>query len=201
MFKKILLAVLLTSTFMLLKPPKALAAEGTVELRSTINESYRCFASFLQTKPNTYTISVSCRDLIYPVGPNLFYYDLWGTPSDGTEPILFGSLGSGRNVYESKKDLVSLFVTTEAKNNLRQPAGKIVMKGNIQKIEFLDNGSSQPTPTISEPNDNGQVKELTPTPLPSTKDRLITGFKRAGIISILALIGIIALIFIITRSK
>ena len=200
--KKILLfsiTVLLAGGLFLLSGNKAYASEGTFELRSTNSNTYRCFAASIQMQNLVYTVTVSCRDLLYPAENTIFSYIMWANPNDGSKPVKLGALGFGRAQVSVKQEYSSLFVTTEANPNTKDPAGTVVMKGSIRPLTFLEKPTS-PTPTSIAA---GGVQEGQPTPTskPSLRDRLVLGLKRAGLASGLALVAIIGLVFVLTRPK
>lgn len=201
-----LLFVLLTLS-LFLGVDKVYAAEGTTELRSTNNQSYRCFAASLLMENSRYKIIVSCRDLIYPPQPDLFNYVIWATPIEGKRAIKLGELGVGKANFEIKDAFSNLFVTTEKDKNTKIPKGDIVMKGNTQSISFLDKPTS-PTPTPEKDTeeesatDQDQKDEVEiPTQELTTRDRLVEALKRAGVVVLFGLVALVGLIFVLTRPK
>lgn len=181
------------------------ASEGLIELRSTTGESYRCFAASIGAG-GQFRVPITCRDLIYPIEPGINHYVLWANRVDGGNNIKFGRLEFGQKNFNTNQSFSSMFVTAERNGDVRQPEGRVVMQGNVQPITFLDRPTT-PTPvpetqTIDEEAGNGEavdkdeiVEELT------TRDKLITGLKRAGIVAFFALIALVGLIFVITRSR
>ncbi len=193
------LAVLLGSLFM---PTKVDAYEGTSEIRSLTDEDYRCFAAVMQRRDRTYTIPVSCVNLIYPVDQNIYNYIMWGTPQDGSATVRLGAIGLGKPTFQTKKDLVALFVTTESAAEPKAPQGPVVMRGDVDRIDFLYTETS-PTPT---PTPEGEDADETPSDEENstqltTREKLILGLKRAGLISLFALVVIVGLVFVITRAR
>lgn len=182
---------------MLVSTASAEASEGTIELSSTTGENYRCFANSVLMPDQKYTILMSCRDLIYPVDGGVYVYALWANPASGGNPVHLGPLDIGKKEFRSDVSFSSLFVTTE-NPGYRTPAGRVVMRGNVHPVDFLDN----PSVVISQPAEESSV---TPTPYPNTnlsaKDRLLLGLRRAGIVALIALVALIGLIFVITRSR
>lgn len=171
------------------------ASEGTFELRSTSGEDTRCFVASLQMQDLNYRILASCRNLIYPASENIFSYMLWATPSEGGNPIKLGPLGFGKAEFKTNKAFSELYVTTEQNPNTRTPAGTIVMRGILQPISFLERAT---TPT---PAPQGQREETPSAQGTSTTDKLLLGLKRAGLVSLLALVAVIALVFVVTRGR
>ncbi len=178
------------------------ASEGTFELRSTTRDTYRCFAASILMQDLNYSITVSCRDLIYPAGNTVFTYVLWAQPIDGGSPRRLGELGYGRLATRWNQPFNQLFVTTEQDSGVGKPVGPVVMRGNVQQITFLDHATAA-TPTISngQPSVGGQ--DITPTPVveASTGSKLVTALRRAGLAALLALLALVGLVFAITRTK
>ena len=180
------------SLFLLSK--EVIASEGTVELRSTTDKDYRCFAASLLMPSASYNIIVSCRDLLYPPQPDLFTYIMWAQPLDGSTQVKLGELGIGKASFETKEAFSSLFVTTERNRGARRPEGQVVMRGNIESLTFLDN-PQPPTPTLTSAETKPEQEELT------TGQKLMLALKRAGIVILLALAATIGLVFVLTRPK
>jgi hypothetical protein len=196
---RILLIILfLILGIVLLKPRQASASEGLFELSSTTNQDYRCFAPSIQLLDSSYRVVITCRDLVYPAGDDIFSYMLWANPVDGGKAIKLGVLGFGRDEFKTKAAFSTLFVTTEKNKKTKTPEGPVVMRGNIKRISFLDKKEREAGEEEIAPTDE---QEATPSPTPSTRDRLIAGIKRAGLVALLAFAAIIGLVFVITRSK
>ncbi len=183
----------------------ARASEGTIEMRSSTREAYRCYASSVLMQDQNYTILVSCRELIYPAGNEVFSYVLWAQPADGSAPRRLGELGYGRLQARMNVPFTSLFVSTEANPGVGKPTGPIVMRGDVTPIRFLDRAT---TPTPTSINASGDTSSsdtsttLTPTPGgQSTTSKIGTAFKRAGLAALLALLALIGLVFAITRAR
>jgi len=178
------------------------ASEGTFELRSTDDNNYKCYAASLLMQNLNYKIILSCRNILFPVDETIFTYMLWANPSAGGKPVKIGSVGLGKGEYATKVAFASLFVTTEQNVNTKEPAGNVVMKGSIKPILFLE---KEITDSSDEKIEDGE-EEISPSPTPkvsnlSTRERLITGFKRAGLATGLALVSILGLVFVLTRPR
>ena len=178
------------------------ASEGTFELRSTDDNNYKCYAASLLMQNLNYKIILSCRNILFPVDETIFTYMLWANPSAGGKPVKIGSVGLGKGEYATKVAFASLFVTTEQNVNTKEPAGNVVMKGSIKPILFLE---KEITDSSDEKTEDGE-EEISPSPTPkvsnlSTRERLITGFKRAGLATGLALVSILGLVFVLTRPR
>src|SRR4030042_767155 len=144
--KKVLIflfSLLLSGAMLLISKDNVFASEGTFELRSTNQNTYRCFAASLQMQNLIYQVTVSCREIVYPVDETIFSYILWANPVDGSKPVKLGPITLG------------------------------------------EEGTTRP-------------KQST-TSQPSVRDRLLTGLKRAGLASALALVAILGLVFVLTR--
>jgi hypothetical protein len=195
--KKYFFTAVLFLTLFVVLPGKANAGEGVVELRSNTIEDYRCYIFSQRLQSRNYAMLVGCRDLIYPPGDNLNVYALWSNPADGSNPVKIGELGFGRMQFSTSKAFSSLFVTTEARN-YRTPSERVVMRGNLSSIDFLDR-PAPPTPT-PEPERIDEIIDDEEEPL-STRQRLALGLRRAGLVALVALVALIGLIFVITRSR
>jgi len=197
---KLFVAFLLSFATLSALPKLSHASEGTTEVRSITNEDYRCFASSLLLLNKDYKILVSCRDLIYPPEPNVYSYVMWGTKVDATDTVKLGELGVGKAEFTTKEAFSNLFVTVEPNPRTRAPTGNVVMQGTIEPLAFLDRPIS-PTPTIEGGKLTGQPEEEIKITTLSTRERLFLGLRRAGLVSLLALVAIIGLIFVITRAR
>lgn len=191
------IAVIAITCLLFFTPKTAHASEGTVELRSTTSNSYRCYVASIQMLNLNYNVLVTCRDLLYPAGEDIFTYMLWGTPIADDKAIKFGELGLGRAEFTIKKAFSNLFVTTEKNKKSKEPVGPVVMRGNVEKISFLEIKTT-PTPV----DEAAKADEDTATsPGLSRRDKLVQGLRRAGLVSLLALIAVFGLVFILTRNR
>src|SRR3972149_2178879 len=171
----------------------AKASEGTFELRSTNSNNYKCFAASLQMQNLTYLVSISCRNIVFPVEETIYSYILWANPADGGAAVKLGTINLGRAQFSVKPAFTSLFITGEQNPNVKGPTGTVLMKGSVKPIAFLE---KETVPTIEENPDatpGEETPEPTPTPGTSVRARLLTGLKRAGLASGLALIAILGL--------
>lgn len=145
-----------------------------------------------------YRVLVSCRDLLYPAGENIFSYIMWASPTGGGNPIKLGALGFGKAEFKTKNGFSSLLVTTEVNPKVKKPSGDIVMQGGVQPISFLER------PTTPTPTPEGEVSEEeaeVPSEQLTAGQRLISALKRAGVVILLALVAVIGLVFVLTRPK
>lgn len=180
---------------------KVSASEGKFELESTTRDNFRCYAfsNFLENRK--YRVGISCRNLIYPPEEELFSYILWANSLADNKPIKLGSLGIGKASFDTGKPFDQLYVTIEKNKSVRQPTGTVVMRGNLQRIEFLESAQT-PTPT-AEAGEEETVDEMAQEeeqPL-STRDKLLIGLRRAGLIAFFALVALVGLIFVVSRSR
>jgi hypothetical protein len=172
------------------------ASEGTVELKSTTNSNYRCYATSIQMIDLNYNVSITCRDLLYPSGDDIFNYMLWATQVKDGKPLKLGALGLGRAAFKTIVPFSNLFVTTESNVKSKTPTGTTVMAGDVKPIAFLQETKPQPEETQT------PAEEETPTPTgQSTKDRLVSGLKRAALVSLFALLALVGLVFVLTRKR
>jgi hypothetical protein len=178
------------------------ASEGTAELRSTTQDNYRCYVASLQMQDYKYRVLVGCRNLIYPADENIFNYVFWGVDNENGEQFKFGTLGLGKASFNVSRNFTTLFVTTERNSKTKTPTGAVVMQGRMEPITFLQI-STTPTPTIEgeEPTLIEEEVETATGEQTTTRERLLLGLRRAGIVSLLALVAIIGLVFVITRSR
>ena len=195
-YLKISIGFFFVTMGLLLAVNSAWASEGDIELRSTTGEDYRCRASSYFIG-GVFDIPISCRDLIYPAGPNIFTYVVWANPKAGGNPVKLGSLGFGTAHFKTKTAFTNLFVTTEVNNKVKRPEGRVVMQGLVQPITLLERPSTPtPTPEGEEMGEEGpETQEL------SGREKLLIGFRRAGLAAILALAAVIGLVFVLTRAK
>lgn len=195
-FLRILIIYLSFTAAFFLTAKTSYASEGVVELRSTTGDNYRCYTVSLQMLDLNYHLSVSCRDLLYPAGDEVFTYMVWANPSGEGKPIKLGELGFGRAQYKTKEPFSSLFVTTERDKRTKTPTGPVVMRGSANRIAFLEGPQ---TPILEEAAEAPST--ATPSPSPSARERLLTGLRRAGMVALFALAAVIGLVFVLTRPK
>lgn len=178
------------------------ASQGTVELLSQTNDPTKCFAVSLRMQNLEYRILFSCQYLIYPVDDTVFNYTMWAQPKDGGKTVKLGAVGLGKGEFKTKTAFSSLFVTTEKDSKTKTPEGKVVLRGNVEPIKFLEEELT-PTPTLTpqEEQENGEeVQEEEASPM-TTKDKLLLALKRAGIAALFALVALIGVIYVVSRSR
>jgi hypothetical protein len=181
---------------------KVTASEGIFELESTTRDSFRCFVASLLLENRKYKVIITCRNLIYPPNEELFSYMLWANSATDNKTVRLGSLGIGKATFDTNKAFNHLFVTIEKDKKVKTPTGTVVMKGDLQKLDFLESAQTS-TPTEELADENGaeeEMQEEEQQPL-STRDKLLTGLKRAGLIAFIALVTLIGLIFVVSRSR
>jgi len=186
------------SFFVYVKP--SFASEGTVEMRSTTNEDYRCWVASIRMQNQIYSILVGCQNLLYPAGENIYSYVVWATPKEDDKPIKLGQLGYGKAQFQSKTPFSAVYVTTEVNPNVRAPEGPVVMRGQVETIRFLENPTT-PTPTPTSTKEEEQKKAEETTQGKSLRERFALGLKRAGLAAVLAIVAIIGLVYILTRPR
>ena len=178
-------------------------------MRSTTGEAYKCWAASIRMQDQQFRIPFSCRNLVYPAGENIFSYVTWAQPTDGGNTIKLGVLGLGKGIFTTRREFTSIFVTTEANRDTRNPTGQRVMQGEVEPIEFLEEAPT-PTPLPGEEQEPGQaeeemvgeetIEEETPEEL-TTREKLFLALRRAGLAALFALVALIGLIFLVTRSR
>jgi len=196
--KKVFLATCFFVFVLFFLPEVVKASEGVIEITSLTDEPYRCWAASVRMQNQEYKIPFTCRNLIYPASGDVFNYIMWATPKDGGAAIKLGTLGLGRGLFTSKKAFTNLFVTTEKSKDVKAPAGKVVMRGNVEPIEpFFQKG-----PTITPEAEKKEVskEEVKPQEL-TTKQKFLLALRRAGLAALIALVALIGLIFVVTRSR
>lgn len=169
------------------------ASEGTFELRNQVGDSARCFATSILMPNLEYEILVSCRDILYPGGTEVFSYVTWANPVDGSSPVKLGTLDLGKVQFSTKKAFGSLYVTKEVDAKVRAPQGSVVMQGSLQRIAILDNPNAV---SAEKPELGNPEASSTPTPKSSPLNVLRIG----GAVAFVLLVLIVGLIFVITRG-
>src|SRR4030042_345273 len=97
--KKLLLSLVF---FWFLRLP-VFASEGTAELFNVVGEDARCWVASVLMGNYEYKALVSCRDLLYPGGTEVYKYSLWIQPIANKNPIKVGSLGTGKMEFANKE--------------------------------------------------------------------------------------------------
>lgn len=200
--KKILLSFVFSALAIVAVAKPTAASEGIFELRNQIGTDARCYALSVLMQNQNYQVLVSCRDIIYPGGTEVFNYVVWATPNDGGNSVRLGTLDLGKVEFKSKTAFNNIFVTKEQDDRPRNPQGQLVMQGSRQTISILDGRQADRNTTVNnQPNE--LLSDATPSPSPEPEEksgpnvfRLIAA---GGIIAFLALFGIILVVFVITR--
>ena len=205
MAKMYISAIVLAAGIFFLFPKETLhASVGFVEMRPTNNESFRCHASSYIMQNGEYRILFNCLNLIYPADENLFNYVMWATPIGGKAALKLGLIGLGRGEFKTRTPFSQLFITTEKSKDTKTPQGRVVMRGNITPIEFLEEAEEEtsltPAPTSGE-EQISQAPEEKPLESLTTREKFSLALRRAGIAALVALVALIGLVFVITRSR
>ncbi len=204
--KLTLLAVVLL-TFFSISTKKVSASKGQFELANTVGRDTRCYALSTLLTTAQYHVLVTCRSLIYPADENNSQYILWSR--NGNDVVKLGSLAQGEVFFNTKTAFSQLFVTLEPNDKVKEPGNRTVMFGSVEDVPFLQ-GLSTPFPTQVVTNDltgtDTQIENPSGTPqktVPAltTREKLLVGLKRSSVIAGVALLGLIGLIFVITRSR
>ncbi len=187
----------------------ASATEGLIELESTKGTNQRCFAMSMQTLSLSYSILVSCINLVYPSDSTIVKYVIWANPiqpfdaKEPPKPIRLGELGFGKVQLGTSKPFSGLFVTLQPVNQTKTPSGETVMEGEVQPITFLTEAmepTPTPTPTITKGGKITPTKTITPTKAPSPVSSLVRAFV-TFIAILLAIVILGVVIFVIYRYR
>jgi len=206
-FFKIASFVFIFAFLFSLSTKKASASKGEFELENTVGGETRCYALSTLLTTAQYHVLVTCRNLIYPADENNSQYILWSR--NAGDVVKLGSLAQGEVFFNTKTPFSQLFVTLEPNDKIKEPGNRTVMFGAVKDIPFLQ-GLSTPFPTqvvtSSQTGSNTQIENPSPTPeknVPAltTRQKLLIGLKRSSLIAAVALLGLIGLIFVITRSR
>lgn len=184
-FATLLVAILFFVASSSLK--SARASEGTVELKNIQNTTARCFAASILMQDLSYNIIVSCRDIIYPGGTNVFTYVMWANPIDGGSPFKLGTLNFGKVAFRTQIPFSGLFVTKEDTGNVGKPNGPVIMQGSLQGISFLD---TVPTPNPNQPT-------VTPSPTPAPRKSFISKTALSGFVLIISIVIVVVMVFLV----
>lgn len=170
----------------------ALASEGIIELRNQTGQAARCGAYSVLMQDQQYTVLLSCRDVTYPGGTDVFSYVVWAVPVSGGNHVRLGEVGFGKASFRTRTDFSALYITQESNSRTRTPSGPVVMQGGVQRIEFLEGPAPTSQPELGEP-------ESTPVPTPQPRNigRILAA---GGILAFIAIFGVILVIFVITRK-
>lgn len=123
----------------------------------------------------------------------MFSYVVWAVPSEGGNPIRLGSVGLGKQQFQTREAFSSIYITKEPSSNPRTPQGQIVMQGSGNRIELLDGPA--PTPSSEE------LGTPTPTPIPTPRSTSIGRvFAAGGVLAFIAIFGVILVVLVITRK-
>jgi len=159
--KKLCFLIFILAATLLFFAKTLKASEGVIEIVSTTDDVYRCWASSVRMQNQEFRIPFTCRNLIYPANDNVFNYVAWATPQNGGETIKLGALGLGRGEFRTKKAFANLFVTTERSKDVKTPQGTVVMRGNVESIEpfFQEGPTATPTPSTEGGEEELQQEE------------------------------------------
>ena len=199
MLKKVLVGAVAILFFGIVSPVKA--SEGVIELDNVIGESARCFAVSILMPDYNYRILMSCRDLIYPVGDNVFKYLVYAVPVEGKRDNQLGELGVGKAQFSSRDQFYSLYVVREKGQIGSQKAQQtVVMRGNVSRIKYLDTGEQgeigptiAPSPTPEKSQQPSQASRLAQT--------LNVGNWVGKLVGVMLVLGMIGLAVVVILSS
>jgi len=173
------------------KKSSAWASEGPFILRNIVGEATRCEGGSILMQDRNYHIFISCRDISYPGGTDVFSYVVWAVPTSGGNHFRLGTLGLGKVTFTTKTAFSNLYVTKEGDGNARNPSGPVIMQGRVGRYESLDGPPPTPGPEIAP----------SPTPIPTPQPRNLGRILAAGgVLAFIAIFGIILVIFVITKK-
>lgn len=180
--------------FLVALASEAQASEGPFTLRNIVGQAARCEGGSILMQDRNYNVYISCRDISYPGGTDVFGYVVWAVPSGGGNQFRLGTLGLGKVSFRTKTAFSSLFVTKEEDENARTPSGPVIMQGSVGRFETLD--GPPPTPSAA-----GELGTSTPTPIATPQPRNLGRiFAAGGLLAFIALFGVILVILVITRK-
>lgn len=202
--KKILITLVFALGLLAGSARGAFASEGLFEMRNRIGTDARCFAASVLMQDQQYRVVISCRDILYPGGTEVFSYVVWATPTDGKNAFRLGTLGLGKVEFKTKTAFTNLFVTKEPDDRPKSPTGQLIMDGSRQIISMLDGAGATNSGTGTSNKPNELMSEPTPTPTASPAaqaggSNVFRIIAAGGIIAFLALFGIVLVVFVITR--
>lgn len=187
------LSLVFLSLAFLVNAKTAQASEGPFVLRNMVGEAARCEGGSVLMQDRNYNIYISCRDITYPGGTDVFSYVVWGVPAEGGNHFRLGTIGLGKVSFKTKTAFSSLYVTKEEDEGTRSPNGPVIMQGSVGRFETLD--GPVPTPGL------GELATPTPTPIATPAPRNLGRiFAAGGILAFIAIFGVILVIFVITRK-
>ena len=193
MFKKVIASTIVLSGLSLASATSAFASEGTFELKNTVGEQARCFAFSVLMPSQKYEVLMSCRDILYPGGTQVFDYVVWAQDADGKTENL-GTLDKGKIQFSVAKQFASLFVTKETSEKARNPEGTVIMRGYWKDIDILKANAQ----TTTQPGETPEA-ELTPAPEEVKKGSPLNIFRIGGAIAILFLAATMLVVYFITK--
>jgi hypothetical protein len=196
--RRISLFSLVVSFLFFFLSSKVSASEGIFELKNTKGQDGRCYAFSALMQDLNFNILVSCRDIIYPGGTDVFQYAVWASPDNGSKAIKLGNLGFGKQIFKTQTAFSSIFVTKERTADVSAPSGDVVMQGSQKAIEFLETKGGVTRfeePELGEP-------QVTPSPTQTPQVKKTTFNNLLGLggtVGFIALFITILLVFLITR--
>jgi len=141
-----------------------------------------------------YKILVSCRDILYPGGTEVFHYVAWAQNNGNSTRL--GELGLGKVEFETGNAFSSIIVTKESSSRPRNPQGTIVMRGNRQGITLLDSTPDN-VDSVNEMKIIVDQAEEVVVKKPNVFRQIATG----GFLAFLGLVAVMIIVFVITRAR
>ncbi len=193
---------LVVGTLFLTSASAVFGYDGHVNLTNRVGEDGRCWAPTVLMQDQTYKVLLSCRDITYPGGNEVFYYVVWANLASGAKPERLGSLGLGKAEFQTRNEFTSLFITKEKSANASTPTGQVVMQGTLQAEDLLqERGKETATTPAQTPNPiSGDNQVVTATPITTPQPRTgIAKFLTSGILAVLGIGGLIFVVFLVTK--
>lgn len=204
MIKYILFVLSFTVSLLFGSVKNVQASEGIILMRSLTKENHKCYATSILMQDANYLISVACRNVKYPPNDSILYYILWATPANGGNPIKLTEIDLGRVYVKTRVPFKNMFVTIESDPKTKLPTGKIVMRGDVEKISFLESfNEEEVTPTKNQEVKNSPTTQQTNIIKEETnpKDKLFIAVQRAGVAAAIVLVILVGVIFAVSRAK
>jgi hypothetical protein len=192
---------LLIATILILSleaTPTVLASEGLFELRNTQGGNARCHVTSVLLPNLNYRVLLSCRDVTYPGGAEIFNYSVWATKVEDGSAFYLGEVGVGKAEYATNIPFNSVFITSERAPKPRTPTGNVIMQGTLKANAFLD------VPGVAQPITEDELEEASPVPTvapePEKKSAASRILAAGGVIAFICIYALLLVLFVITRK-
>jgi hypothetical protein len=151
--KRLLITGFLMGLGLFLTVSPSAASEGTIEMKSTVDQPTGCFILSVKTSHNQYSLLGTCRYLIYPPDDQNLYYVLWAKPLEEDKRMnRLTKLDYGKFNTTSRSAFSELIVTKEKSTFISAPSEEIVLKGTVQPVPLAESDQ-----LITSQSENNQV--------------------------------------------